>query len=1157
VISVCAAVVCGSVHADLEVLDRPIWIFPGQPFRICLRQPAGSGTLSVDVPESLELFDTWDQDAIQRFYFRATAPGSVVIRFAGKGGTHDLELDVLPWSDVFAPRAYKKVELPRTWPLGEPEFAQLKSRRTLHSDADIEDLKNNHTPSERAVRWHGMSDAAVFGIIPGPSVPRTCLIALGSLEGGAIGKGCPVCGTDIYKGRNGFYPWVFDREAHPWKVQCPSCKTLFPSNDWQNGDMHSGPFPDDGFGCEPLTPVKDANGRAWRWPFIAYYHQWECYMREFTPGILECARAGVATGDDEFIHKAAIGLFRYAESMLDMAVNLNHRKIPNRNGVYKWPVGAPEAKTVGRLRSSFLYIQPNWDTPRMENMARAWDLIFDKLEGDERLLEFCRAQYHPEIETLTDFRRFVDAGVMRVQIQACMDNAISRNYPQQETTAATLALALGTPRTMSIVDWLLNGTGIRFALSNQYYKDGSAHESPGYNGIQIRDMARLFRTLDRIRDLHPDLFVPPRFVSPMQDPTFRRQYDFPLEFSLIGRTYPMVGDTGKAGRPDPLPPAQGYPCKLDQWIDAYRLTGDPRFAQAMAGPNGRGLGSIDDPKLRGVAEQAVAKLGWQVRNPSNILDGYGHAILRSGDGDSQRALWLRYARCVQHSHVDMLTYGLAGMQRDLLPELGYPEGWTYSGHWEKNWGTHYGTHITGVRSHAFNKGELTTFAAGGPVQVAIAESRAGAAPDAPYRERVIVLVDLDADSFYALTVERVRGGTEHTVSFHGPDGEATPLNVELQPYEGTALGEGLAYGDFSPTKGNDPDLSCLALMAAPKRAVPQGVWGLDVALRGQDGIGLRMLSSNPEGCELTVARGRPPAGRALYDMPWTILRHRGESPLAGQYTTLVHPFAGSSRVDRVEALPVTATDADAEFEPLAFRVVCGDTVDTIVLQRKSGNELAAGGVVCDGTVGFWRETGERAAAMTLVRGTRLVKGDAGITMAEAEYTGRVTACDWSARTIRIEPVPARPLAWTGRHIRLHNENGSSASYQVEAMTVKDGSCQVTLGLDPRIGEGFVKNCSDGMLVSDTHLRLYPFRYYDGKTLANEDGTAVYRLAAVEKGSECTVVPADGTDTSAAALTTAFADRDGDGLPRVLIYDYGPGDTVTVENVASLRTQPER
>ena len=45
-------------------------------------------------------------------------------------------------------------------------------------------------------------------------------------------------------------------------------------------------------------------------------------------------------------------------------------------------------------------------------------------------------------------------------------------------------------------------------------------------------------------------------------------------------------DAGGAGTPDPIAPSQGFPCKLDSFIEAWRLTGDPIFAQAMYGPDG-------------------------------------------------------------------------------------------------------------------------------------------------------------------------------------------------------------------------------------------------------------------------------------------------------------------------------------------------------------------------------------------------------------------------------------------------------------------------------------------------------------------------------------------------------------------------------------------
>jgi len=52
---------------------------------------------------------------------------------------------------------------------------------------------------------------------------------------------------------------------------------------------------------------------------------------------------------------------------------------------------------------------------------------------------------------------------------------------------------------MGIVDYLLNENGVRFSLSNQYYKDGSVHESPSDNHIQIGNMVRLFQTLEKLR----------------------------------------------------------------------------------------------------------------------------------------------------------------------------------------------------------------------------------------------------------------------------------------------------------------------------------------------------------------------------------------------------------------------------------------------------------------------------------------------------------------------------------------------------------------------------------------------------------------------------------------------------------------------------------
>ncbi len=1144
-------VLCSGVRADLKVLDKPLWIFPGQQFRVCLQQPEGSGELKVEVPGTLEMFDTWDQDAVQRYYFRALKKGNATLKFSGKGGELEMPLEVLGWNDVFQPREYKQVALPRIWPRNDLEYSGLKSRRTMHSEEDLAELRAKGQIVGRAGQWLKMADEEIYNIIPGPSVPRTCLIVLGSREANrGIGKGCPVCGMKIYEGRSGFYPWKYDTAKHPWKVICPECGTAFPSNDWRAGDMHSGPFPDDGFGCEPVDPPIAPDGGKWRWPFIAYYHQWKAYMGELTPGIIESARTFAATGDKAYAHKSAIALLRMAEAMVDMSLNLNHRKIANRDGILKWPVGAPLESRIGRLGGSFLYIQCNWGNPRIENAARAWDLIFDQLDGDKELIEFCQTHNHPEIRSIEDFKRFIETGILRVPIQAAMDNAVARNWPQQEIMAANLALCLGTEKTTDVADWLLNVNGVRFALTNLFYRDGAAYESPGYNHGHISRMAGIGVILDELQALHPDICKPPKFVSATKDPKFRQIYDFPLNSGLIGRTYPPVGDAGKGGPSNVRSPAQGLPCNVDDWMIAYRVTKDPRFAQAMYGPNGSFVGRLTDPELKAAAEQAGKELGWQVQVPSNMCDGYGLAILRSGENADQRALWMRYARNLQHAHPDMLTYGIAGLRRELLPELGYPEGWTFCGHWESNWGTHYGTKITGLRSTNFNKAELTTFVGQPPVQVAAAESTAPLGDTTATRQRTIALIDLGPERFYCLTVERVQGGEEHHFSFHGPDGEATAENLSLEAYEGTALGEGLKYQDFSSLKGKDGELSCLAFMREPAKATPQGVWSLDYLLRDQDDVHLRMTNVYPDGGELVVAKGKPPGGKKLYDMTWAVLKSRGEGPLTRQYLGVVEPYVEQAAIIKIERVPVSGGDDDAQFPALAVRVTTDEFVDTIIVQYSAGAEVSAGGITCDGEFGLWREQNGQLHTATLVRGTKLLKDKEGIKLAAAEYNGEITTCDWQGRTITIAPKPADASALVGRHIRITNPQGNSVSYQVERAEFVDGACRLNFALDPRIGEGFVKGCKDGVVTSSIYLKLYPYGYYAGKTLANETGEVLYRLRDVSK-YDCLIAKAEGEDVSAAKLQAEFSDLDSDGLSRFVIYDYGPGDTVTMENYATV------
>lgn len=109
--------------------------------------------------------------------------------------------------------------------------------------------------------------------------------------------------------------------------------------------------------------------------------------------------------------------------------------------------------------------------------------------------------------------------------------------------------------------------------------------------------------MEKLRRLFPDRYKEPRFVSPIQDPKFRRQYDFPLEFSLIGRTYAEVSDSGSTVSLTQSPLNRANPRNLNDWITAWELTGDARFAQAMYGPGGNLAKKISNTELRAAAER--------------------------------------------------------------------------------------------------------------------------------------------------------------------------------------------------------------------------------------------------------------------------------------------------------------------------------------------------------------------------------------------------------------------------------------------------------------------------------------------------------------------------------------------------------------------------
>lgn len=199
--------------------------------------------------------------------------------------------------------------------------------------------------------------------------------------------GCPQCGRDLY--RHGSYPWKISPER-PWKLECPSCGEVWPRNDFAtfhaSGLGRGGVFrrdladesllfnrehPDPG---DPLRGYAVDDGMGWfdgngrRWWFIAFYGHYGVWTW-LPDAASDLATAYQRTGEARYAHKAFVILDRIADVYPAMDLCNSH--------------GGPGK---GRVWGCI------WETGLAEKLARAWDMVRDRVEADAELTTFLHAK---------------------------------------------------------------------------------------------------------------------------------------------------------------------------------------------------------------------------------------------------------------------------------------------------------------------------------------------------------------------------------------------------------------------------------------------------------------------------------------------------------------------------------------------------------------------------------------------------------------------------------------------------------------------------------------------------------------------------------------------------------------------------------------------
>ena len=962
-------------------------------------------------------------------------------------------------------------------------------------------------------------------------------------------KGCPMHGVAIKKFAV-FHPWKYDPIHKPFKIQCPVGGEWYPSNDFANGDLTSGDFPDDGTGYK-----KDGDTY---WFIGEYSHM--VYLTAVRSGLDRLSQLYALTGDKKYAHKAAVLLLRIAQQFPNSTDKANR---------CHWGSYRPHAGLVTD------YI---WSCGDVSGIATAYDLIFDAL-ADPEIVAFASRKI-PSIKTGDDLRAYVDENIIRVGAQALIDGVIVGNLGMHQRTASILALVMDDvegknhPDSRDVMDWLYykaRGPARTFAR-NSLLKDGGAAESTGYNTSRLQ-MVSVVQSVDKLRARRPDAFPVSRYPDMLAEPKMKAMADYFTDMVLLDRFFPSIGDAG-GEQLKPADVARTRKTVLGNADQFYRRFGEDRFAQMLMATDGSiAHPSVYQRPIDDKVREVVDRVGHFPKRSTAMLDGYGIAFARSGEEEDQRVAWMYYGGSVQHWHQDYLNLAYDAKGLALIPELGYPKSWDFASTWETNIMAHNTVMVDRKTGQTRGYGRLLALQSVPGVQVMDAAQDPYRTDDLPFGQperlyrRTTLLIDLSPQDSYVADIFRVKGGSEHWQSWHGapvrPVFEGPKLTA--QP-TGTLAGESVEYNTARPVPDGKPVLDAFCMFTNVERGEASSPWSLDYDM-GVKQVHARITGLPEPGTELITADGRPPSDPNDYTIRYAFACRKGEAPLASQFVTVIEPYAVKRIVDRIERLEPTGK-AHTGFRPVGIRVTAGAIEDTILSTGTiAGSARVGKTMTMKGDTGFARRRDGKLEQLFLSGGTYLACGDAAIGVKRAEIPGKIAAVDRATNEITASMDIGWPEALVGRHIRIHNEMRGVAYTIMEAREAGEGNVRLKLNTTSLLAEGISSGTEDGVVKNEVMLDYAGLRLVDGKW---RSGISVYvgsriedesgKVSLLVKGVRSDGKPEDVQyDVVLDPNTKPAADKLAKMLPAGTVfnlYDYGVGDQVTIPCVMSLSTNED-
>jgi len=637
--------------------------------------------------------------------------------------------------------------------------------------------------------------------------------------------GCPNCGKETLKLKNGC--WNTDYIKHPWKVICPNCGMLFPSNDfgkfYESGLDERGVFSydraDRSLLVNELYPEKGENyavddGKGWvcdpsdpehsRFAFIPHYNasvNWNHGESDKTSmaglfALENLAQAYLITDDKKYGYAAAAIYYKFALLYSTMDIS---------NCTWKDGYSYSDGSTnQGRILGAI------YDTWLLNTAVEWYDMLFPCM--DDGLIDYLKAS------CVRCIGRVPKNGAELCT--AIEENMLLKIYP--DYCAYTLNSNPGYPQMLLLKTALILDRSDLFdeyaeyifkyidrvrtyqfrydmesLLISEVDRDGFAGEvAPAYN----RGWAFAFMQIaEYLRGHKYDMF---------QNPKFRKLGAMTANYVCADEYTVSLADSEKCGFP-------GIFMDSDTQMRYFLAFGDPNIARTLMKCNPDGHICKDwfmdceavDQKIKACAGEEV------FHSESRCLPGFGLAAIESHpDGKNAESCAVFFGSNCGHGHRDTMNLFLYGFGIDLMPDFGTPSFKTINPlypRWEANMISHNTAMIPQTepfseeianRPNAFFYDTIHCIKGGSLLhyytdeKVSIIAADAPHLYDAPFR-RTVVTVDLDGQSRYLADLFLV-GGSNQRLSYHAVGVDPSVEGASFIPQgKGTYAGADIPYAD--------------------------------------------------------------------------------------------------------------------------------------------------------------------------------------------------------------------------------------------------------------------------------------------------------------------------------------------------------------------------